>query len=115
MGVWRKVRSSSIPSARRLVRCCWVFKIKRTAVYQARLVAKGFSQIPGLDFTDNFPPVVNDVTFRVVLTQMLIKEWDAKIIDTDNAFLDGELEHEIYMTIPDGYAECVEQFEEEKL
>ena len=68
MGVWKKVGSTSIPHGRRLVGCRWVFKIKRNGVYHARLVAKAFSQIPGLDFTDNFAPVVNDVTFRVVLT-----------------------------------------------
>ena len=83
------------------------YKIKRNGVYHARLVAKGFSQIPGWDFTDNFSPVVNDATFRVVLTQMLIKKWDAKIVDIDNAFLNGELEHEMYMSIPGGYAELV--------
>ena len=76
------------------------------------MVAKGFSQIPGLDFTDNFSLVVNDVTFRAVLTQMIIKKWDAKIVDINNDFLNGDLEHEIYMTIPEGYAECVEQVEE---
>ena len=111
MGVWRKVGSASIPSGQRLVGCHWVFKIKWNGVYQARLVAEGFSQIPGLDFTDNFS-VVNDVTFRVVLTQMIIEKWDAKVVDIDNAFLNEELEHEIYMSIPEGYAECVEQFEE---
>ena len=114
MGVWRKVGSTSIPSGRRLVGYHWVFKIKRTGVYHIRLVAKGFSQIPGLDFTDNFSPVVNDVTFRVVLTQRLIEKWEAKIVDIDNAFLNGELEHEIYMTIPEGYAECVQPFEEKE-
>ena len=93
MGVWRKVRSTSIPSGRRLVGYCWVFNIKRNRVYHNRLVVKGLSQIPGVDFTDNFSPVVNDVTFRVVLTQMLVEKWDAKIVDIDNAFLNGELEH----------------------
>ena len=43
---------------------------------------------------------------------MLIKKWDAKIVDIDNALLNVELEHEIYMTIPEGYAKFVEQFEE---
>ena len=76
------------------------------------MVAKGFSQIPGLDFADKFSPVVNDVTFRVVLTQMIIEKWDAKIVDIDNAFLNGDLEHEIYITMLEGYAECVEQVEE---
>ena len=45
---------------------------------------------------------------------MLIKKWAAKIVDIDNAFLNGELEHEIYMTIPEGYAEYVEPFEEKE-
>ena len=110
-----KVGSTSIPSGRRLVECCWVFKIKRNGIYHARLVAKVFSQIPGLDFTDNFSPVVNDVTFRVVLTQRLIMKWEAKIVDIDNAFLNGELEHDIYMTIPEAYAECINPFEKRKL
>ena len=74
MGVWRKVGSTSIPCGRRLVGCHWVFKTKRNGVYHAILAAKGFSQIPGLDFTNNFSPVVNDVTFSVVLTQMLIEK-----------------------------------------
>ena len=32
---------------------------------------------------------------------MIIEKWDAKIVDIDNAFLNGELEHEIYMAIPE--------------
>ena len=58
--------------------------------------------------------MVNDVTNRVVLTLMLFKKWEAKIVDIDNAFLNGDLEHEIYMAIPEGYAECVEPFQDEE-
>ena len=43
---------------------------------------------------------------------MIIKKWDAKIVDMDNAFLNVDLDHETYVTIPEGYAECVEQVEE---
>ena len=63
------------------------------------MVAKGFGQIPGLDFMDNFSPVVNDVAFQVLIIQMIIEQWDAKIVDIDNAFLNKEIEHEIYMAI----------------
>ena len=72
-------------------------------VYHARLVAKGFSQIPGMDITDNYSPVVNDVTFRVVVTRMLIENLKGKVVYIDNAFLNGDLEHEIYMRIPEEY------------
>ena len=43
---------------------------------------------------------------------MIIEKCHAQVVDIDNAFLNWELEHEIYMSIPEGYAECVEQFEE---
>ena len=60
------------------VRCRWVFKVKHNCVYHARLEAKGFSQIPGMDFTDNYSPVVNDVTFRLVVARMLIENLKGK-------------------------------------
>ena len=76
-------------------------------MYHARLVAKGFSQIAGVDFTDNYSPVVNDVTFRVVVARMIIENMKGKVVDIDNAFLNGDLEHEIYMKIPEGYDEVI--------
>ena len=69
MGVWRHVKRNDCPNDCKLVGCRWVFKVKKNGVYHARLVAKGFSQIPGVDFTDNYSPVVNDVTFRVVVAK----------------------------------------------
>ena len=65
MGVWRHVSRKDHPQDHRLVRCRWVFKVEHNGVYCARLVAKGFSQILGVDFTDNYSPVVNDVTIRL--------------------------------------------------
>ena len=72
-------------------------------MYCARLVAKGFSQITSVDFTDKYSPVVSDVTFRVVVARILIENLKGKVVDIDNAFLNGDLEHEIYRKIPEGY------------
>jgi len=101
-GVWRKVRRSSIPKGRRCIRSKWVFKIKRDGVFRARLVACGYSQIPGVDFTENFAPVVNDVTWRILIVAMLVWKLDAIIIDAETAFLHGDLEEEIYVDLPVG-------------
>ena len=109
LGVWRHVKSEDCPNDQRLVRCRWVFKVKRNGVYHASLVAKGFSQIPGVDYTDNYSPVVNDVTFSIVVARMLIENMKGKVVDTDNAFLNGDLEHGIYMKIPEGYDEVINQ------
>ena len=40
----------------------WIFKIKHNGVYQVHLVAHGYSQVPGVDFSENYSPVVNDPT-----------------------------------------------------
>ena len=109
MGVWRHVKRRDHPNDLRLVVCRWVFKVKRNGVYDARLVAKGFIQIPGMDFTDNYSPVVNEVTFRVVVARMLIENLKGEVVDSDNAFLNGDLEHEIYMKIPEGYDEVISE------
>ena len=107
MDVWRHVKRNDHPDMHRLVGCRWVFNVKRNGLYCARLVAKGFRQIPGVDFTDNFYPVVNDVTFRIVVATMIIEKLKGKVVDIDNAFLNGDLEHEIYMKIPEGYDEVI--------
>ena len=107
--VWSHVKRRDYPEDHRLVGCRWVFKVKRNGLYHARLLAKGFSQIPGMDYTDNYSPVVNDVKFRVVVTRMLIEHLKGNVVDIDNAFLNGDLEHEIYMKIPEGYDEVIDK------
>ena len=107
IGVWRHASRKDCPQGHRLVGHRWVFKVKHNYVYHARLVAKGFSQIPGVDFTDNYSPVVYDVTFRVVVARILIENLKGKVVDTDSAFLNGDLEHEMYMMIPEGYDEVI--------
>ena len=74
-----------------------VFKIKRDGTYRARLVALGYSQIPGIDYTDNFAPVAHDVSFRIALARMRVQKLDSLVMDVDTAFLYGDIEEEIFM------------------
>ena len=61
----------------------WVFKIKRNGVFQAQLVACGYSQIPGIDFQEHFTPVVNDVSYRIMIAMMMSMGMKAKIVDIE--------------------------------
>ena len=82
-GVWRKTDRKKIPSNRRLIGNKWVFKIKRDGTYRARLVALGYSQIPGVDYTDNFTPAAHDVSFRIALDRVMVEKLDSLVMDVE--------------------------------
>ena len=65
-------------------------------------MACGYSQIPGVDYTESYSPVVHDITFRALLLMMISQGLSAKIVDVETAFLYGNLEEEIYMECPTG-------------
>ena len=104
-GVWRKIDKVKIPENRRLIGNKWVFKIKKDGAYRARLVALGYSQIPGVDSTDNFAPVAHDVSFRIALARMMVEKLDSLVMNVETAFLYGDIEEEIFMKSPVGMEE----------
>uniref|UniRef100_A0A803QFQ1 Reverse transcriptase Ty1/copia-type domain-containing protein n=1 Tax=Cannabis sativa TaxID=3483 RepID=A0A803QFQ1_CANSA len=85
----------------------WVHRIKRNADgsvkrYKARLVAKGFHQSLSVDFYQTFSPVIKASTIRIVLTIAVSKGLKIKQLDVNNAFLNGQLEEDVYMVQPQG-------------
>ena len=69
------------------------------------MVALGFSQIPGVDYTDNFAPVAHDVSFRIALARMMVEKLDSLVMDVEPAFLYGEIDEEIFIKSPVGMEE----------
>lgn len=97
-----------LPPGKNLVGCSWIFRIKKhadgsIARHKARLVAQGFSQEPGFDFTETFSPVVKPTTIRLILSIAVSAGWSVKHLDVNNAFLHGDLDQEIYMKQPLGF------------
>ena len=105
--VWRKMKRRDLPNGRRCIKCKWVFKFKRNGIFRARLVACGYSEIPGIDFHHHFGPVIHDITWRILIVCMMIWMLDAWLIDVKTAFLHGEFEEgeRLFMDVPDGWEE----------
>ena len=98
--VWELV---DLPQDRKPIKCRWVYDVKTDGRKRGRLVAKGFSQIHGIDFEETFSPVARFETVRLLLAVSALEDWEIEALDVKTAFLYGELDEELYMEQPEGF------------
>jgi hypothetical protein len=97
-----------LPKGRKPISCKWVFIIKHgvhgeVEHYKARLVARGFTQTFGVDYNETFAPIVKFVSIRCILALAAIEDMEIHQIDVKIAFLNGDIEKELYMEQPEAF------------
>lgn len=103
-GTWELVR---LPHGKHAIGSRWVFKIKKNTDgsvdrYKGRLVAKGYAQKHGVDYTDTFAPTARFAALRTVIALAAIEDWELESVDISTAFLNGDIDTDVYMKIPEG-------------
>jgi hypothetical protein len=66
-------------------------------------VAKGFSQVEGIDYSETFAPIAKMNSIHLVLSLVASQGWSVYQMDVKSAFLHGDLDEEIYMEYPPGF------------
>jgi len=106
-GTWKLIEK---PKDRKVIGSRWTYTIKygpsgEILRYKARLVAQGYSQIPGVDYSDTFSPTVRLDSLRIILHFAASHGWYRGQDDVTGAFLHSPIDHEIFMKQPEGFGD----------
>ena len=85
-----------------------IYKVKQEAnrsveKYKARFVARGFSQIKGIDYEETFAPVARYSSIRTILVLSAQMGWHIHQMDVNTVFLNKVIEEEVYIEQPEGF------------
>jgi hypothetical protein len=86
----------------------WIYKIKHVVdgsieKYKARFVARGFSQIEGVDYGESFAPVAKYTSIQSIIALASSMGWKLHHMDVNTSFLNGEIEEEVYIEQSEGF------------
>ena len=70
---------------------------------KARFVTKRFSQVPGRDCNETYSPTTRLSTVQVLISDEVYKNTKIKQMEIKTAYLNADIEEEIFMQQPEGF------------
>ena len=97
-----------LPVGKEAIGLRWIFKSKFNPngtlhKHKARVVVKDYVQISGIDFSEIFATVIRFDIVRTILALTAYYDWPVYQLDIKSAFLNGELDEDVYMEQPQGF------------
>ncbi|KAM3416558.1 hypothetical protein BST61_g8148 [Cercospora zeina] len=97
-----------LPPGRKALTTKWVLKKKlgphgELLKYKARIVARGFQQVEGYDYTETYSGVVKASAYRLLFALTVLNKWICHQMDVSTAFLNGDVYEDIFIQPPQGY------------
>ena len=92
-----------LPEGHTSIKGRWVYAIHPENHVKARFIAKGFTQIFGIDYEETFSPVAQFETVHLMFALAALHNWEMKALDVNTAFLFGGLDKELYMVQPEDF------------
>jgi len=101
-GIWKVILRETVSANYQVLGCKWVFHYKSDGICKCRWVVKGYKQIEGFDYQEIYVVVVRVDFYRLVLAFSVINGWIVENIDIEIVFLNGVIDYDIYVDLPDG-------------
>jgi hypothetical protein len=107
---WIVIPRASLPQTTNVIPVKWVYKIKTdengvVTKYKARITPKGFKQKQGVDYFKVFANTGKYKTLRIVLCIASSRDLELRQLDVPQAFTQAVLEEDVYMDMPEGFAQ----------
>lgn len=99
---------TELPTDQKVIGMKWIFKLKKDAAgniikHKARLVAKRYAQEHGIDYDEVYAPVTRLEMVRLLLALAAKRSWQVHHLDVKTAFLNGDIEEDVYVAQPVGF------------
>ena len=101
--VFNLVSPDSVPSEHKVIRTKWVFKVKADRTLKRRVAVQGWGQVSGIDCGFTFLPACRIQSICMALAIAASEDWEVLQLDVQTAFLNAEVQEEVYVRTPPGY------------
>ena len=96
--MWTEIKDNG----QKTIELRWVFKIKKDGRYRSRLVELGYKQERGYNYDQTYSPIIQDISFKLILLMTLKRNCILNKVDIKTEFLNTKLDEEVFISLPEG-------------